>query len=553
MAGVPYSYGGNAQSRVPYAYGGSSNQPRVPSQRDALLEAMGQYNDADQYQYPQGGQLQNVGTRTGMGSSIAGTAAGALADPALSAPIVSALGAGGRAAGQGAVQSIGGIASSAAGAGSKGVLGGLRGMTVSPGVSTGIGIGAEIIGGLLKPKGQAATASPYADITDKFKRREEGSGEGIAGGAVKWGGRGAQIGSVVPGLGTAIGAGIGALGGAIGNAFTKNAKSAYSDFSREDAVKAINENVPDQGGRLPSAQEVEQILIGQGGNGKWVGEKGLYSVLQNLDKNFAVEKASRAAQALGLPEDGAAPVTTPEAAAGMNLNPQQVRTGPDGRPIPDSGPGGMTGRANDGVYGPAGNTTVGAEPGGVTGAAPAAPTTPQVDQSKWNTDQYAKPAYTAPAASKTAPAGFNNEKWNDPNHQTPKYVVGRILSQIPALDGEHGQGGRGDRQGVPRRAAQWQRRRDDPRCRLRRHPGRRRRGRQAVALRRRRRQGWRQGWRQERWRHRCEHHRHPERKRRSARLCGRWRHRGRQRHRVDHQAARAALGQSRHQGCDHRA
>jgi len=29
-----------------------------------------------------------------------------------------------------------------------------------------------------------------------------------------------------------------------------------------------------------------------------------------------------------------------------------------------------------------------------------------------------------------APPGWNNDKWNDPNHQTPKYAVGRILSQF---------------------------------------------------------------------------------------------------------------------------
>ena len=41
----------------------------------------------------------------------------------------------------------------------------------------------------------------------------------------------------------------------------------------------------------------------------------------------------------------------------------------------------------------------------------------------------AKPA--APSYSATAPAGWNAGKWADQSHTTPKYVVGRILSQFP--------------------------------------------------------------------------------------------------------------------------
>src|SRR4029434_319041 len=164
--------------------------------------------------------------------------------------------------------------------------------------------------------GQAATKSPFPELTDPYRRRMEGSGEGVLGGATKWAGRGAQVGSVVPGIGTAIGAGIGALAGGIGNAFTKNAKSAYSDFRTQDAINAIKGMYQQHAGRLPTEQEVEQILIGQGMDPQnarahtgVVGEKGLYSILSSLDKNFAAERSRMVDQALGTPgAPGAPPV-----------------------------------------------------------------------------------------------------------------------------------------------------------------------------------------------------------------------------------------------------
>lgn len=52
-----------------------------------------------------------------------------------------------------------------------------------------------------------------------------------------------------------------------------------------------------------------------------------------------------------------------------------------------------------------------------------------------NTDGYAQPAY-AVAGSSQAPAGWDPTKWATGTHQTPKYVVGRILSQYaPTVDG----------------------------------------------------------------------------------------------------------------------
>jgi hypothetical protein len=46
-----------------------------------------------------------------------------------------------------------------------------------------------------------------------------------------------------------------------------------------------------------------------------------------------------------------------------------------------------------------------------------------------NTDGYRPPQFVAQAAGGPMP-GWDASKWNDPGHQTPKYVVGRILSHF---------------------------------------------------------------------------------------------------------------------------
>lgn len=58
-----------------------------------------------------------------------------------------------------------------------------------------------------------------------------------------------------------------------------------------------------------------------------------------------------------------------------------------------------------------------------------APQPPQPPNPSWNTDGYAGPAYTAQQANQSAMAGWDQNKWGNENHQTPKYAVGRILSQ----------------------------------------------------------------------------------------------------------------------------
>ena len=63
---------------------------------------------------------------------------------------------------------------------------------------------------------------------------------------------------------------------------------------------------------------------------------------------------------------------------------------------------------------------------------PTTPTTPPLPPAQstanWNTGGYATPAFTATNYNQQAVSGYDPAKWNDPAHQTPKYVVGRILS-----------------------------------------------------------------------------------------------------------------------------
>lgn len=54
------------------------------------------------------------------------------------------------------------------------------------------------------------------------------------------------------------------------------------------------------------------------------------------------------------------------------------------------------------------------------------PPTSGPDTSKYDTDGYNKPQYV-PESYGNAPPGWDQTKWSDPNHQSPKYAVGRIL------------------------------------------------------------------------------------------------------------------------------
>lgn len=58
-----------------------------------------------------------------------------------------------------------------------------------------------------------------------------------------------------------------------------------------------------------------------------------------------------------------------------------------------------------------------------------------LDSSQWNTEGWATPQYLGKAAG-GAMAGWDQTNWDDQNMQTPKYVVGRILSNYtPSIDG----------------------------------------------------------------------------------------------------------------------
>lgn len=61
--------------------------------------------------------------------------------------------------------------------------------------------------------------------------------------------------------------------------------------------------------------------------------------------------------------------------------------------------------------------------------------TTQPNTGSWNTDGYAVPGYTATNFG-SAPSGWDPNKWNDPNHQTPKYVVGRISMEATGGTGQ---------------------------------------------------------------------------------------------------------------------
>lgn len=73
--------------------------------------------------------------------------------------------------------------------------------------------------------------------------------------------------------------------------------------------------------------------------------------------------------------------------------------------------------------------TGGINPGGMyTGTGVPAPST----QNPWSSAvKQLKVGAPAPSYAPSAPSGWNQAKWSDPSHTTPKYTIGRILSQFP--------------------------------------------------------------------------------------------------------------------------
>lgn len=134
------------------------------------------------------------------------------------------------------------------------------------------GPGAQGVTGM----GMGAAGPTFDAATGGMGRRNEGAG-GMMSGAKT----GAKLGSVVPGMGTLAGAGIGAVAGA----FTKNAQTAATDFSLQDATSVIADGYRQKMGREASPQEIQAQLkaIGWQPGHQWVGEQGLRYIFTNLD------------------------------------------------------------------------------------------------------------------------------------------------------------------------------------------------------------------------------------------------------------------------------
>ncbi|HZN28819.1 MAG TPA: hypothetical protein VFB88_05615 [Xanthobacteraceae bacterium] len=83
---------------------------------------------------------------------------------------------------------------------------------------------------------------------------------------------------------------------------------------------------------------------------------------------------------------------------------------------------------------PPGGTTPPTPPGTTTTTTPwgglstAGTYNAATDQGTWDTGGYARPAFTPTRYASTAVSGYDPAKWGSATHQTPKYVVGRILS-----------------------------------------------------------------------------------------------------------------------------
>jgi hypothetical protein len=134
--------------------------------------------------------------------------------------------------------------------------------------------------------------NPYDFLGSTARRQSGGSNLGSSIGSVA-GGIG---GSFIPGIGNFVGGTLGSLaGGLIGGAFNRQSPTAGSDFSVEDASKAIDMAYQSGYGRAATPDEITTILQGQGWKpgSRWVGEQGIASVLKSIEGNAAAEKAAR--------------------------------------------------------------------------------------------------------------------------------------------------------------------------------------------------------------------------------------------------------------------
>lgn len=217
---------------------------------------------------------------------------------------------------------------------------------------------------------ESAAASPSgrraADyLPAQEQRRNEGAG-GFGQGAAK----GLQVGlgvSKFVGPYAPIAIGGGALIGGIAGLASKNAKTAMTDVSTQQATDAITRAYRDALGRDPEPGAIDTHLRNQGlePGGQWVGEAGITDVLNSIltgdeAQAYQQQQAQEALQALGL-------LPTGETAGGGSNAPQ---------------------------------ASAGTASGGV-------------------------------ARGTGVLEGFDAGKLADPSHQTTKYRVGRILQGVP--------------------------------------------------------------------------------------------------------------------------
>lgn len=135
-------------------------------------------------------------------------------------------------------------------------------------------------GGVSAPRaGGMENRDPMSYLPAQVDRRNEGAG-GVWAEAVK----DAERGSV----GGPYGAAGGFVGGAIKGAFTKNAKTAMTDVTLEQAQQVLDQVYQSALGRHASPEEVQSQLAGQGWKpgDRWVGERGLLSVINEIQNSI---------------------------------------------------------------------------------------------------------------------------------------------------------------------------------------------------------------------------------------------------------------------------
>jgi hypothetical protein len=152
------------------------------------------------------------------------------------------------------------------------------------------------------------------EYDDPYARRNEGSG-GAGSGALK----GLSYGSAAGPAGMAVGAAAGAIAGA----FTKNAKTARTDFAIDDAKQMISQAHEDAFGRPITPEYLDQIVRGQGwqDGDRWMGQDQLAYVLDAFANQAPGDRAAQAAAnaAAATPAAGATPAGATAGGTGGGL------------------------------------------------------------------------------------------------------------------------------------------------------------------------------------------------------------------------------------------